>query len=105
MEQRRASHACESSCESGRTLGSGKMDEDVTSQNAAETVPVRLGPAATEEGPRDLSINELEKLDDLFPLAADFNLHLHPARTRHYHVLDIARAALGQGANVTAEGF
>jgi len=62
--------------------------------------------AATEEKPlRDLSINELEKLDDLFPAARDFNLHLHPARTRHHHILDIARAALGQGANVTAEGF
>jgi transcription termination factor Rho len=55
--------------------------------------------------PRELSINELEKLDDLFPIAKDFNLHLHPARTRHHHILDIARAALGQGAIVTAEGF
>src|SRR2546421_10345883 len=69
------------------------------------TTPVRLGPATTEEKPRDLSINELEKLDDLFPVARDFNLHLHPARSRHHHILDIARAALGQGANATAEGF
>ena len=71
--------------------------------SAAETPAAttkKAGPARTE-----LSINELEKLDDLFPLARDFNLHLHPARTRHHHILDIARAALGQGANVTAEGF
>ena len=61
--------------------------------------------AATEEKPRELSINELEKLDDLFPVARDFNLHLHPARSRHHHIFDIARAALGRGANVTAEGF
>ena len=61
--------------------------------------------AATEEKPRELSINELEKLDDLFPIARDFNLHLHPARSRHHHIFDIARAALGRGANVTAEGF
>ena len=61
--------------------------------------------AATEEKPRELSINELEKLDDLLPVARDFNLHLHPARSRHHHILDIARAAVGQGANVTAEGF
>jgi len=60
---------------------------------------------AASTTPKELSINELEKLDDLFPIAADFNLHLHPARTRHHHVLDLARAALGQGANVTAEGF
>ena len=69
------------------------------------TTPVRPGPATTEEAPRELSINELEKLDDLFPVAKDFNLHLHPARTRHHHILDIARAALGQGATITAEGF
>ncbi len=70
-------------------------------QNAADTA------ATTEERPvpRDVSINELEKLDDLFPIARDFNLHLHPARSRHHHILDIARAALGQGASVTAEGF
>ena len=53
----------------------------------------------------EVSINELEKLDDLFPVARDFNLHLHPARSRHHHILDIARAALGHGSNVTAEGF
>ena len=61
--------------------------------------------AAAATAPRELTINELEKLDDLFPVAKDFNLHLHPARTRHHHILDIARAALGQGATITAEGF
>ncbi|HUE40396.1 MAG TPA: hypothetical protein VMO75_00560, partial [Chthoniobacterales bacterium] len=73
------------------------------SEEAAGTVPSTArtaSPARTE-----LSINELEKLDDLFPVARDFNLHLHPARTRHYHILDVARAALGQGATITAEGF
>ena len=67
---------------------------------AAATEEKSASPARTEA-----SINELEKLDDLFPVARDFNLHLHPARSRHHHILDIARAALGQGANVTAEGF
>ena len=60
---------------------------------------------AAATAPRELSINELEKLEDLLPIARDFNLHLHPARSRHHHILDIARAALGQGATVTAEGF
>jgi transcription termination factor Rho len=55
--------------------------------------------------PKELSINELEKIGDLLRVAHDFNLHLHPARTRHHHILDIARAALGQGTTVTAEGF
>ena len=61
--------------------------------------------AGTAATTKNLSINELEKLDDLFHVAKDFNLHLHPARTRHHHILDIARAALGQGATVTADGF
>jgi len=78
------------------------MDESVRDE-AAEAAAEKTGSNVTLA--KDFSINELEKLDHLFPIAADFNLHLHPARTRHHHVLDIARAALGQGANVTAEGF
>ena len=85
--------AVEANASPARTVS--PADENV----AAETA------AATEEKARELSINELEKLDDLFPIARDFNLHLHPARTRHHHILDIARSALGQDANVTAEGF
>ena len=98
-------------------MASGKMDEEVTDEN---TVEAGVSPAGLEEAAEtaatteaktaspartELSINELEKLEDLFPVARDFNLHLHPARTRHHHILDIARAALGQGANATAEGF
>jgi transcription termination factor Rho len=90
------------------------MDESVKSETAADVDP-REAAKDTAEAPTEsnvtlaprteLSINELEKLDDLFPVARDFNLHLHPARSRHHHILDIARAALGRGANVTAEGF
>jgi len=95
------------------------MDESVN-ENAAETAATTEDvdlvaaddvrgseprSAISATGARELSINELEKLDDLLPVARDFNLHLHPARSRHHHILDIARAALGQGANVTAEGF
>src|ERR1700719_3702195 len=83
------------------------MDE-VTNEEAVEAgVSSAQGgiAAGTAAAPKNLSINELEKLDDLFPVAKDFNLHLHPARTRHHHILDIARAALGQGATITAEGF
>src|ERR1700719_4250754 len=83
------------------------MDE-VTNEDAVEAgVSAAQGriAAGTAAATKNLSINELEKLDDLFPVAKDFNLHLHPARTRHHHILDIARAALGQGTNATAEGF
>jgi transcription termination factor Rho len=74
--------------------------EDQKSAATAATEEKGASPARTE-----LNINELEKTDDLLRVAHDFDLHLHPARTRHYHILDICRAALGQGGTVTAEGF
>ena len=80
-------------------LSAADSETATPARSAADTA------AATSTTPTELSLNELEKLDDLFPIARDFNLHLHPARTRHHHILDIARAALGQGANVTVEGF
>jgi transcription termination factor Rho len=104
------------------------MDENLTNEttqnvdlaeDAAETTAATTGdPAsatpATEDavaetaaptGPRELNLNELQKIEDLRPIARDFGLQLHPARTRHHHILDIARSAIGRGATVTAEGF
>ncbi len=89
----------EANASPARTVAAADQETATPARSAADTA------ATTTAGPRELSINELEKLDDLFPVARDFNLHLHPARTRHHHIFDIARAALGQGANVTAEGF
>jgi len=56
---------------------------------------------------RSLDLNELQELsgEELESLARDLDLHLHPARSRHQHVLDVIRAALATGAIVTAEGF
>src|SRR5437879_1648502 len=113
------------------------MDENLTSQNAADTaattpvaaedVDVREPDSAAEtansgetaadtaastppeakEPPRELSLNELQSLspEDLESRAHEFDLHLHPARSRHHHIVDLARAALGRGATVMAEGF
>src|SRR5256885_13152484 len=57
--------------------------------------------------PRSLDLNELQELSEkkLRALARDLDLFLHPARSRHQHILDIVRAALAGGASVTAEGF
>ena len=54
-----------------------------------------------------LDLNELQKLssEELESLGRDFDLRLHSARPRHYHILDLIRAALGTGMTVTAEGF
>src|SRR5216117_372504 len=82
-----------------------KLSGPLQKMSIPEETKSTAADTAAAVAPRELSINELEKLDDLFPVARDFNLHLHPARTRHHHILDIARAALGQGVNVMAEGF
>ena len=56
---------------------------------------------------RSLGLNNLQELsaEKLEALARKFDLHLHPARSRHQHILDITRAALEAGETVTAEGF
>ena len=54
-----------------------------------------------------LDLNELQEFSEkkLKVLARDLNLFLHPARSRHQHILDTVRSALTSGATVTAEGF
>ena len=54
-----------------------------------------------------LDLNELQESsgEELEALARDLDVYLHPARSRHQHLLDIVRAALATGAPVTAEGF
>jgi transcription termination factor Rho len=54
-----------------------------------------------------LDLNELHEFSEkeLKVLARDLNLFLHPARSRHQHILDTVRSALTAGAIVTAEGF
>src|SRR5207247_3146656 len=63
--------------------------------------------AASTATPRSLDLNELQEFSDkkLKALARDLSLHLHSARSRHQHILDLGRAALNAGAAVTAEGF
>jgi transcription termination factor Rho len=57
--------------------------------------------------PLSLDLNELQEGSDktLKALARDLDVYLHPARSRHQHILDIVRAALGRGATCTAQGF
>jgi transcription termination factor Rho len=100
------------------------MDENLTNQ-----VPRGIDVAAEEdrrarspnptgdlEGPasrtkqataRTLDLNHLQESssEELEALARDLDVYLHPARSRHQHILDIIRAALTCGAIITAEGF
>jgi transcription termination factor Rho len=54
-----------------------------------------------------LDLNELQESsgEELEALARDLDVYLHPARSRHQHLLDIIRTALASGATVTADGF
>ncbi|PWT84527.1 MAG: transcription termination factor Rho [Acidobacteria bacterium] len=75
-----------------------------------ETVEAGVSPAADTAATatvRLLDLNELQGFpgEKLESVARDLDLYLHPARSRHQHILDIVRAALAGGATVTAEGF
>jgi len=85
------------------------MDEKLENQPAAAGVVVR-GPGSalpTTATAPPIDLNELQEFsgEELESLARDMDLHLHPARSRHQHILDVTRAALDAGATVTAEGF
>ena len=88
------------------------MDEKVeVSIPEKETVEAGVSPAnaaadtVATTAARSLDLNELQESKKLKALARDLDLYLHPARSRHQHILDIIRAALTRGATVTAEGF
>jgi transcription termination factor Rho len=57
--------------------------------------------------PTALDLNELQALGpaEIEKLCRDFELRVHPGRTRHHQILDLIRAALGLGISVTANGF
>ena len=92
------------------------MDEKVeTLRSQTETVEADVSAAheqdaadtAAATAPSALNLNELQEFSEkkLKALARDLDLHLHPARSRHQHILDIMRAGISSGATVTAEGF
>ena len=75
--------------------GTPAADDQDAANTAASTQPLTL------------DLNELQDFSEkkLKTLARDFDVHLHPSRSRHQHILDIARAGLAGGAIVSAEGF
>jgi len=89
------------------------MDENLTSserQTAEEGVSPadsQIAADAATTAARSLDLNEVQELsgEELESLARDLHLHLHPARSRHQHILDLIRGALSGGASITAEGF
>jgi transcription termination factor Rho len=91
------------------------MDESITAENPVETTAPASVPAAipgnatdtTATTIRHLDLNQLLGFssDELDALARKFDLRLHAARSRHYQIVDLIRAALQHGATVLAQGF
>jgi transcription termination factor Rho len=83
------------------------MDEKVETVESSEGGFQEAGSPAGVSSSRALDLNELQEFSDkkLKALARDLDLHLHPARSRHQHILDIVRAAVVGGGIVSAEGF
>ena len=83
------------------------MDEKVEAFASSGDVIQEPGSTTPATAARSLDLNELQESSEkkLKALARDLDLYLHPARSRHQHILDIIRAALAGGAKVTAEGF
>ncbi len=87
--------------------GVSRADAELAGDATTTTEERELPPSKIPAAARSLDLNELQKLsgEELEALARDLGLYLHPARSRHQHILDIIRAALAGGAIVTAEGF
>ena len=90
------------------TVEAGVSPADAQSAaDAAQTSRTRSDEENKLKTDLALDLNELQESsgEELEALARDLDVYLHPARSRHQHLLDIIRAALASGATVTAEGF
>ncbi len=83
------------------------MDEKLETLASSNDVIQEPGSTTPATAARSFDLNELQAFPEkkLKALARDLDLYLHPARSRHQHILDIVRAALAGGGTVTAEGF
>jgi transcription termination factor Rho len=82
------------------------MDEKLENSAVAGVADPGPGPTVPAAAP-SLDLSEVQELsgERLESLARDLDVRLHPPRSRHQHILDVARAALAAGRTVTAEGF
>src|SRR5438105_15353112 len=82
--------------------------ENPAAPQAVEVAPNETSSAtAVASLPMSLDVSELQSLgpEEIERLCRDFELRVNPARTRHHHILDLIRTALGLGIPVTATGF
>jgi transcription termination factor Rho len=97
------SASLEADVEAGVSPAKMQIAADTAATTAKQGGPGSAPPATIPS----LHLNELQELPDkkLEALARNLDLHLHPARSLHQHVLDVVRAGLSMAATVTAEGF
>ena len=78
-----------------------------TGEGRVADAPVPESQVAVADIPATLDLNELQAMgpSEIEKLCCDFELRVHPGRTRHQQILDLLRSALGLGITVTAEGF
>ena len=87
------------------------MNEDPVTTAEAEVAQVSNlqseEASKLETCPTSLDLTELQALTpaELDDLCRRMDMRLHPARTRHYQILDLVRCALSQNIPVTTEGF
>jgi transcription termination factor Rho len=88
-------------------VGRGPGSTSPATTDVAQLSKLRSGEEGKLKTCPTLNLNQLQELSGkkLEALARDLELHLHPGRSRHQHILDVVRAALSAGATVTAEGF
>ncbi len=93
--------------EAGVTPASGDAAADTAATTEPRPTTAATAPVMAPDAPASIDLNALHKMspEELAELAKKFGVLLNPGRTRHYHILDVARAALGSGSTVTAEGF
>ena len=86
-----------------------ESDPAVVAESAVTASPTEqeIAVETTANIPAALDLNELQELEpaQIEKLCRDFELRVHPGRTRHHQILDLIRAALGRKIPVTAEGF
>ena len=96
--------------ESVAGVGGPGRKEEVDAEAPGSATPATTAAeivVATTDAPASIDLNALHKMapEELVELARKFGVLLHASRARHYQILDLARAALGAGLTVTAEGL
>src|SRR6476660_8288225 len=79
--------------EAGVTPASGDAAADTAATTEPRPTTAATAPVMAPDAPASIDLNALHKMspEELAQLAKKFGVFLNPGRTRHYHILDLAR--------------